>query len=103
MNRPDKSNAMNRAFWRCAAADPRRRPLHAQRRRLGGLTGFRALSSEIKECFDALAADSSCRAIILSGAGKNFTGGLDLADHIELFSGGEDKVGLHSVTLLPGC
>ena len=46
MNRPDRSNAMNRAFW-----------------------------SEIRECFQRVDDDSDTRVVILSGAGKNFTGG----------------------------
>jgi len=49
INRPEKRNAMNDQFWR-----------------------------EIKTCFETLHEDTSCRAIILSGAGKIFTAGLDL-------------------------
>lgn len=51
MNRPEKRNAMNGAFFR-----------------------------EIKECFQKLADDKECRSIVLSGAGKIFTAGLDLSD-----------------------
>ncbi|XP_030331011.1 delta(3,5)-Delta(2,4)-dienoyl-CoA isomerase, mitochondrial isoform X2 [Strigops habroptila] len=51
LHRPDKRNAMNRAFWR-----------------------------EMVECFQAIAHDSSCRAVVVSGAGKVFSAGLDLAD-----------------------
>eukprot|EP01137_Pigoraptor_chileana_P021727 Opistho-2@85783 len=51
LNRPKKSNAMNRDFWR-----------------------------EIRECFAAISDDSDCRAVVLTGAGKNFTAGLDLVD-----------------------
>ncbi|KAL5480116.1 hypothetical protein EMCRGX_G023738 [Ephydatia muelleri] len=57
LNRPSKSNAMNRAFWR-----------------------------EILECFEHLSTDGGCRAVVLSGAGKNFTAGLDLMDFAESFS-----------------
>jgi delta(3,5)-delta(2,4)-dienoyl-CoA isomerase len=46
MNRPDRSNAMNRAFW-----------------------------AEIRECFQRVDDDADTRVVILSGAGKNFTGG----------------------------
>lgn len=49
LNRPDKGNAMNLAFWR-----------------------------EMVECFKALDSDSDIRAIVISGRGKLFTGGLDL-------------------------
>lgn len=85
LNRPDKSNAMNRAFWRCewVAAQSQPDP-DAQRGR-----GWRR---EIAECFDALAADPDCRAVVLSGAGKNFTGGLDLEDHAEVFMASGDAV-----------
>ncbi|WAR20189.1 ECH1-like protein [Mya arenaria] len=51
MNRPEKRNAMNAAFFR-----------------------------EIQECFQNLTNDSDCRAVVLSGAGKLFTAGLDLTD-----------------------
>ncbi|XP_078315056.1 delta(3,5)-Delta(2,4)-dienoyl-CoA isomerase, mitochondrial-like isoform X2 [Crassostrea virginica] len=51
MNRPKKLNAMNREFWR-----------------------------ECRECFQKLSTDKDCRVVILSGAGKAFTAGLDLAD-----------------------
>ncbi|XP_071528124.1 delta(3,5)-Delta(2,4)-dienoyl-CoA isomerase, mitochondrial-like [Panulirus ornatus] len=48
INRPDKLNTMNKVFWR-----------------------------EIKECFDKLTDDLDCRAVVLSGAGKIFTAGID--------------------------
>ncbi|XP_044523343.1 delta(3,5)-Delta(2,4)-dienoyl-CoA isomerase, mitochondrial [Gracilinanus agilis] len=51
MNRPEKRNAMNRAFWR-----------------------------EMVECFNKIAQDSNCRAVVFSGAGKMFTSGIDLMD-----------------------
>ncbi|XP_006871602.1 PREDICTED: delta(3,5)-Delta(2,4)-dienoyl-CoA isomerase, mitochondrial [Chrysochloris asiatica] len=51
LNRPDKRNAMNRAFW-----------------------------SEMVECFNKIAKDSNCRAVVISGAGKMFTSGIDLVD-----------------------
>lgn len=35
---------------------------------------------DIKECFSALSEDPDCRAIVLTGSGKHFTGGLDLRD-----------------------
>lgn len=51
LNRPDKRNAMNRAFWR-----------------------------EMVECFNQIAEDSDCRVVVVSGAGKVFTAGIDLMD-----------------------
>ncbi|XP_005987949.1 delta(3,5)-Delta(2,4)-dienoyl-CoA isomerase, mitochondrial [Latimeria chalumnae] len=51
LNRPDKRNAMNRAFWR-----------------------------EMVECFHKITDDSDCRAVVVSGAGKAFTSGIDLMD-----------------------
>ncbi|KYO48945.1 delta(3,5)-Delta(2,4)-dienoyl-CoA isomerase, mitochondrial [Alligator mississippiensis] len=56
LNRPQKRNAMNPAFWR-----------------------------EMVECFAHLAQDSACRAIVLSGAGKLFTAGIDLAEMASVF------------------
>ncbi|KAM4605809.1 delta(3,5)-Delta(2,4)-dienoyl-CoA isomerase, mitochondrial [Discoglossus pictus] len=51
INRPEKRNAMNKAFWR-----------------------------EMVLCFRAISEDSNCRAVVLSGAGKMFTSGIDLMD-----------------------
>ncbi|KAJ3591443.1 hypothetical protein NHX12_009388 [Muraenolepis orangiensis] len=51
LNRPEKRNAMNRAFW-----------------------------SEMVECFNQIAEDSDCRVVVVSGAGKIFTAGIDLMD-----------------------
>ncbi|XP_033735841.1 delta(3,5)-Delta(2,4)-dienoyl-CoA isomerase, mitochondrial-like isoform X2 [Pecten maximus] len=51
LNRPKRLNAMNKAFW-----------------------------SEMKHCFHQLNSDSDCRVIVLSGAGRVFTAGLDLTD-----------------------
>ncbi|XP_013930869.1 PREDICTED: delta(3,5)-Delta(2,4)-dienoyl-CoA isomerase, mitochondrial-like, partial [Thamnophis sirtalis] len=46
LNRPEKRNAMNVAFWR-----------------------------EMVECFNKIAQDSECHAVVISGAGKMFTSG----------------------------
>ncbi|XP_047565663.1 delta(3,5)-Delta(2,4)-dienoyl-CoA isomerase, mitochondrial [Lutra lutra] len=51
LNRPEKRNAMNKAFWR-----------------------------EMMECFNKIAQDPDCRAVVISGAGKLFTAGIDLMD-----------------------
>ncbi|XP_034494522.1 delta(3,5)-Delta(2,4)-dienoyl-CoA isomerase, mitochondrial isoform X2 [Ailuropoda melanoleuca] len=51
LNRPEKRNAMNRAFWR-----------------------------EMVECFNKIARDPDCRAVVISGAGKMFSAGIDLMD-----------------------
>uniref|UniRef100_A0A8C2Z009 Delta(3,5)-Delta(2,4)-dienoyl-CoA isomerase, mitochondrial n=1 Tax=Cyclopterus lumpus TaxID=8103 RepID=A0A8C2Z009_CYCLU len=51
LNRPEKRNAMNRAFW-----------------------------SEMVECFNEIAGDPSCRVVVFSAAGKVFTAGIDLMD-----------------------
>jgi enoyl-CoA hydratase len=50
LNRPDKSNAMNDAMW-----------------------------PEIRQAFDWIDATPAARVAILSGAGKNFCAGIDLA------------------------
>ena len=50
MNRPDKANGMNADFW-----------------------------ADLPRIVRALDADMSVRAVVLTGAGKNFTGGMDLA------------------------
>lgn len=51
LHRPEKRNAMNRAFWR-----------------------------EMVECFTEIAEDPDCRVVVVSGAGKIFTAGIDLMD-----------------------
>lgn len=50
MNRPDKANGMNAAFW-----------------------------DELPVMIEALDADQSVRAIVLTGRGKHFSGGMDLS------------------------
>lgn len=57
LNRPEKRNAMNQSFWR-----------------------------EMVDCFQRLSEDSSCRVVLLTGEGKNFTSGLDLVDFGPMFS-----------------
>ncbi|XP_068934713.1 delta(3,5)-Delta(2,4)-dienoyl-CoA isomerase, mitochondrial isoform X2 [Petaurus breviceps papuanus] len=54
INRPEKRNAMNRAFWR-----------------------------EMVECFNKIAQDPQCRAVVFSGSGKMFSSGIDLFDMSE--------------------
>uniref|UniRef100_A0A0B8RRY5 Delta(3,5)-Delta(2,4)-dienoyl-CoA isomerase, mitochondrial n=1 Tax=Philothamnus irregularis TaxID=1899461 RepID=A0A0B8RRY5_9SAUR len=56
LNRPEKRNAMNNAFWR-----------------------------EMVECFNKIGQDSECRAVVISGAGKMFTSGIDLMDMGSVF------------------
>ncbi|XP_005086259.1 delta(3,5)-Delta(2,4)-dienoyl-CoA isomerase, mitochondrial [Mesocricetus auratus] len=55
LNRPEKRNAMNKAFWR-----------------------------ELVECFQKISEDSDCRAVVLSGAGKMFSSGIDVVDMAHL-------------------
>ncbi|XP_039986984.1 delta(3,5)-Delta(2,4)-dienoyl-CoA isomerase, mitochondrial [Xiphias gladius] len=51
LHRPEKRNAMNMAFW-----------------------------SEMVDCFNEIAGDPDCRVVVVSGAGKIFTAGIDLMD-----------------------
>ncbi|XP_010778722.1 delta(3,5)-Delta(2,4)-dienoyl-CoA isomerase, mitochondrial-like, partial [Notothenia coriiceps] len=37
-------------------------------------------SSEMVDCFNEIAADPDCRVVLVSGAGKIFTAGIDLMD-----------------------
>ncbi|XP_051254615.1 delta(3,5)-Delta(2,4)-dienoyl-CoA isomerase, mitochondrial isoform X2 [Dicentrarchus labrax] len=51
LHRPKKLNAMNKAFW-----------------------------SEMVDCFNEIAGNPECRVVVVSGAGKIFTAGIDLMD-----------------------
>ncbi|KAE8294918.1 Delta(3,5)-Delta(2,4)-dienoyl-CoA isomerase, mitochondrial [Larimichthys crocea] len=51
LHRPEKLNSMNRAFW-----------------------------SEMVDCFNEIAMNSDCRVVVVSGAGRLFTAGIDLVD-----------------------
>lgn len=51
LNRPEKLNAMNQAFWR-----------------------------EVKECFLDVAVDTDTRVVVISANGRAFSAGLDLSD-----------------------
>lgn len=61
LNRPDKLNAMNKAFW-----------------------------LEMSSCFDEIADDDDCRAVVVAAEGRIFTAGLDLGDVslVQSLSGG---------------
>ncbi len=55
INRPDKRNAMNRDLFR-----------------------------EILTCFNEINDDKQCRAVVVSGAGKTFSAGIDFSDMLEM-------------------
>uniref|UniRef100_A0A1L8EGY6 Delta(3,5)-Delta(2,4)-dienoyl-CoA isomerase, mitochondrial n=1 Tax=Haematobia irritans TaxID=7368 RepID=A0A1L8EGY6_HAEIR len=55
LNRPKRYNAINKQMW-----------------------------IEIKQAFENLSTNPECRAIVISGAGKHFTSGIDLTDMIQL-------------------
>uniref|UniRef100_A0A023FI95 Delta(3,5)-Delta(2,4)-dienoyl-CoA isomerase, mitochondrial n=1 Tax=Amblyomma cajennense TaxID=34607 RepID=A0A023FI95_AMBCJ len=57
LNRPDKLNAMNVAFW-----------------------------MELPKCMQQLHDDRNCRVVVVSGAGRMFTAGLDLASMANTFT-----------------
>ncbi|KJE95612.1 enoyl coenzyme A hydratase 1, variant [Capsaspora owczarzaki ATCC 30864] len=57
LNRPKKLNAVNRVCW-----------------------------AEMRDCFARIATDRDCRAVIITGAGRMFTAGLDLQDASAMFT-----------------
>lgn len=61
MNRPDKLNAMNKAFW-----------------------------AELPRLIRALEEDGATRAMVLSGEGRHFTAGMDLAAFADVAAAGEE-------------
>ncbi|XP_013416113.1 delta(3,5)-Delta(2,4)-dienoyl-CoA isomerase, mitochondrial [Lingula anatina] len=69
LNRPEKRNAMNAAFWR-----------------------------EMVECFNKVSTDPDCRSVVVSGAGKLFTAGIDLQEIASLMPM-ESDVGRKSMKL----
>jgi len=71
LNRPDKRNAMNQQFF-----------------------------VDIRKCFKQIDNDPSTRAVILSGAGKHFTSGLDLMSFASgLMGSGSEEVGRRAFQL----
>lgn len=72
-NRPQKSNAMSRTFI-----------------------------SDIRDCMIKLSVDPDCRVVMLTGAGKNFTAGLDLMDfagNFSEFTTGDADIGRKSMAV----
>jgi len=67
INRPEKLNAMNKKFW-----------------------------AEMVECFRHLGQNNTVRVILLTGAGRVFTAGLDVLDHADFgndFAAGQHDIG----------
>jgi len=74
INRPEKLNAMNRAFWR-----------------------------EMVECFNQIDGDKDCRAIVVTGSGRLFTAGIDIQDLAGVLMGNdEEDVGRKAFNLIKG-
>jgi len=73
LNRPEKRNAMNKQFF-----------------------------IDIRNCFTEIAHEPMVRAVVLSGAGKHFTSGLDLMDYASsLMAPGDIDVGRRALQLRP--
>ncbi|MGA8112240.1 MAG: enoyl-CoA hydratase-related protein [Actinocatenispora sp.] len=51
-----------------------------------------ALKEALRDALRELAADRSCRAIVLTGAGKGFCAGQDLVEHCEVLKSGGDPM-----------
>jgi len=73
LNRPEKRNAMNKQFF-----------------------------VDMRNCFTEIAEDPTVRAVVLSGAGKHFTSGLDLMDYASsLMVSSDVDVGRRALQLRP--
>lgn len=72
INRPDKMNSMNKTMWK-----------------------------EFIDCFNAINEQEDCRAVIVSGAGRMFTAGLDFTDMADLaqFYGSDIDIARKAKTL----
>ena len=70
MNRPEKANGMSPDFW-----------------------------TDLPRLVSALSADPSCRAIVLTGVGKHFTGGMDLSTFQDLIGLMQSEPGRASFAL----
>ncbi|XP_066147796.1 delta(3,5)-Delta(2,4)-dienoyl-CoA isomerase, mitochondrial isoform X2 [Euwallacea fornicatus] len=66
-------------FQHLAVTAPKEYVFHVELNRPEKLNAMNVtLFSEIKQCFDLLSDHEDCRSIVLTGAGKLFTAGLDL-------------------------
>ncbi|KAI6661958.1 Delta(3,5)-Delta(2,4)-dienoyl-CoA isomerase, mitochondrial-like [Oopsacas minuta] len=72
LNRPDSLNSMNKQFF-----------------------------TDLRQCFEQISSDSSIRCVMLSGAGRFFTSGLDLKD-AALLTSDQPDVGRKGLALLRG-
>jgi 2-(1,2-epoxy-1,2-dihydrophenyl)acetyl-CoA isomerase len=50
-----------------------------------------ALKTALLEAVETVAADPSCRAVVLAGAGRAFCVGQDLKEHVEALAGADDR------------
>ncbi|XP_026481923.1 delta(3,5)-Delta(2,4)-dienoyl-CoA isomerase, mitochondrial-like [Ctenocephalides felis] len=82
------SSSKMSTFETLAVTTPKPFVYHVELNRADRLNAFnRTMWSEINKCFDELDLNPDCRVVILSGAGKHFTAGIDLQDMMKL--GGE--------------
>ncbi|XP_066256186.1 delta(3,5)-Delta(2,4)-dienoyl-CoA isomerase, mitochondrial [Euwallacea similis] len=66
-------------FQHLAVTTPKEYVFHVELNRPEKLNAMNVtLFSEIKQCFDLLSDHEDCRSVVLTGAGKLFTAGLDL-------------------------
>merc|ERR1712178_20518 len=57
------------------------------------------LYREMMQCFTALSTDPDCRAIVLSGAGKMFTAGIDIMDLAGVLQGSSSEIGRRGMAI----
>ena len=69
LNRPEKRNAMNKAFWRWTQLST-----HMARWSVLSLS-LSLCYREMVDCFQRLSEDSSCRVVLLTAEGKTFSAG----------------------------
>ncbi|CAB3245166.1 unnamed protein product [Arctia plantaginis] len=85
------SNTEVPQFETLAVSVPKKNVFHVELNRPKKANTFsKAMWSELNQCFSSLSNNPECRVIVLSGQGKNFTGGIELNSLVEMAAAAEE-------------